>query len=98
MPVGSILVIGLMENYSKRTGSSSWQLAGRQEPWDLLQTEPGSAAPAVSGRHWGRLLLRLLRCSLCPAAEQQGSSTQEPREGLCKSMGMGCARLGGGGL
>lgn len=70
MLVGSILVMELMKKPSKGTGCTFWQLVGRQEPWDLLQMEPGPAAAAVGGRCWERLLLRPVRWSLCPAAER----------------------------
>lgn len=78
--VGSVLVMELMKEPSKGTGCTFWQLVGGQEPWDLLQVEPGPAA--VGGRCWGRLLLRPLRWPLCPAAGRGGGSAKEPCEGL----------------
>lgn len=51
MPVDSVLGMELMEKSSKGAGSTFWQLMVRQEPWDLLQEEPGPAAAAgVGGR------------------------------------------------
>ena len=52
-PVGLVLVMELTKKPSKGTGGIFWQLVGRQEPWDLLQMEPGPAAAAVGGRRWG---------------------------------------------
>lgn len=48
MLVGLILLMELTKKFFKGNGCTFWQLAGRQEPWGLLQVEPGPAV-AVDG-------------------------------------------------
>lgn len=86
MPVDSVLGMELMKKSSKGTGSTFWQLVVRQEPWDLLQEEPGpAAAAAVGGRCLEALLLRPLCWSLGPAAEMR--QFKEPWKGVCRVWG-----------